>query len=208
MDEAVQKCRSQARCVSLCSLFVPISRGRLSGALNGAARQEITTDTEIAALRIPTTGLRQRAPSATVRGCLPTASLHPVASAPGAASSSSRSCRWCQRRRWSGPGFRADLSISLPISARQLLRWLDMAAAGAAFRSSAASGFMPAYWSTSSASPPVGFRRSKISRSRRSGRCAAVWPSLSFGVGLLRRMARGPHPSGAQSFVISNLPLR
>ena len=41
-------------------------------------------------------------------------------------------------------------------------------------RSSAAFGCMPASWSTSSTSLPVGTQRSRISRHRRSGRCAAA----------------------------------
>jgi hypothetical protein len=152
----------------------------------------------------PTTDLLPAASSATVRGCLPPASSHRVASAPGAASPSLPSCRWCRRRRWCKPGFRADLSISSHISDRQLLRWLDIAATGEVSRSSADYGSMPPCWNTSSASPPVGIRQSRISLSRRSGRCAAAWPLRSSGIALLSRMAGGRRPSAARNFVISN----
>jgi hypothetical protein len=59
--------------------------------------------------------------------------------------------------------------------------WQVTARAEAACRSSAAFGCTPASWNTSSISRPAGTRRSRISRRRRSERCAAVLLSTSSG---------------------------
>ena len=99
---------------------------------------------------------------------------HNFASSPGAASFSSPSYRCCRRNRWCEPGSPDDLSISSPTLGRLRSLWQVMARADAACRPSAAFGSTPASWNTSSTFHRAGTRRSRISRRRRSERCAAV----------------------------------
>jgi len=106
---------------------------------------------------------------------------HNFASSPGAASFSSPSYRCCRRNRWCEPGSPDDLSISSPTLGRLRSLWQVMARADAACRPSAAFGSTPASWNTSSTFHRAGTRRSRISRRRRSERCAAVLLSPSSG---------------------------
>jgi hypothetical protein len=103
------------------------------------------------------------------------------ASSPGAASFSSLSCRCCRRNRWCEPRSPADLSISWPTPGLLRSLWQAMVGADAACRSLAAFGCTRASWNTSSISRLADTRRSRISRHRRSGRCAAVLLSPSSG---------------------------